>query len=375
MDDGGKLLFVADGAAVVLHGLEDRLREELAVAGGGDQFCVVGICLEAALDQNAGDRNVADDDETRALQPAVEHARLHDERGVCGGRKRDVFRVARVAAAVVEVRDGRAVGHHRGDAARRERVGFDARAVAAGIEMDGDENPAFVLVRDASPILERDEGVVAAREHDFQARGLEQRLRTHHHVERKRPFRAVDAHRAGVVPAVAGIEDDGVNRFRILNPARTHDGLDELHEIETRDAHLPVALNGRVAEDELEIVDEKIRRAGRRANVAHAGARARLAVAPLHRTEAVKLGDVVHREVVAPVRLHHDPVLRTGCRAGARQSCEHDCEQDQESVHRLWKMWCVFFSASPGSRHGAAVEPAAGFEPATFRLQIERSTN
>ena len=75
--------------------------------------------------------------------------------------------------------------------------------------MDGQEQIGVLAIRDRRSFLERDELVRAARQHDFDARRLlEQLLEPQRDVEHQFRFGDAVGDGAGVVAAVAGIDDD-----------------------------------------------------------------------------------------------------------------------------------------------------------------------
>jgi len=96
-----------------------------------------------------------------------------------------------------------------------EVVDFDAAraGVGAGVCVDGDEEVGLGLVGDRGACLKRDEGVVAARVDDVGAEALfEQAAETEGNVEDDVFFfDAAGAEGAGVMSAMAGVDDDAVD--------------------------------------------------------------------------------------------------------------------------------------------------------------------
>ena len=269
---------------------------------------------EAAFDEHAGDRDVADDDEARALDAPVIQLRVADHRRVRGAGERHVFRIADVAGAEMEVGDARPVGHHRRHAARREGVNFEAAGSgAAGVEVDADKDGVVELVGEFRAVIERNEPVVDARHVNFEAVLLQDLPRTARDIERVFLLPAPLPDRAGVVAPVAGIKDDGVDFLRVADAVGTYHRLDEFRQIHARNHQLPVVLGEGVAENELEVVDVKFRRAARTAQRALAAAEDRVVVVhAAHRTEAVEFGDIVERHVIAALVLEEHPVACAG---------------------------------------------------------------
>ena len=79
--------------------------------------------------------------------------------------------------------------------------------------MDGDEDVAVGLVGEPRAVAQRHEAIVAARGDDFESVLDEQRLQSRGDVERDFFFGEVlHRRRAGIVAAVAGVDDDAADR-------------------------------------------------------------------------------------------------------------------------------------------------------------------
>ncbi len=83
-----------DRAAIIERRLDDARRHLLAILGQRNQPRIRRIGKKAAFDQHAGNRQVANDDEARALDPAIRQMRADDQRGMRGGGERHVFGIA-----------------------------------------------------------------------------------------------------------------------------------------------------------------------------------------------------------------------------------------------------------------------------------------
>ena len=332
---GGGAGLRADGLSIILHGLHDRLRHLLPVCGHRDGSRVDHVRLKAAFDEHARDRDVADDHETRALDPAIPHARPHHHRGVHGRGERHVFRVVLMAGARREVGDRRPVRGHRRHAARGERVRFEASPSAARIEMHRNEKRVLLRVRDLHAVVERDECVVRAREHDFVSVLRQQQPRTRDDIQCESLFVSVRRNRTAIVSAVSGIEHDGVDLLRVLDFSGAHHWLDQLRQIHARHAEVAIALDHRVAEDELQIVDEEFLRVRAPAQRTHPAFELKLARSHLNLPERVELRDVLDADVIATPDLVERPVtlLRTG-RFGSGSGGEKErCQQEKNPAH------------------------------------------
>ena len=174
-----------DGVAVSAHAFEDGAGEGIAEWRGGDEASIDGMVHEAALEEHAGDFDIADDDEAGALDAAVVEAHVAEHRGVDGGGEGDVLGVAGVAGVLLEIAVAEILLVHGGDAARGEGEGFDARGAAGGafVEVHAHENGIREFVGKGGALFEGDKDIAGAGEMDGVAILLEEAFGSEHDIE------------------------------------------------------------------------------------------------------------------------------------------------------------------------------------------------
>ncbi len=117
--------------------------------------------------------------------------------------------------------------------------------------MDGNEEISVVAVREGGPPVEREKPIIGSRHEDMNPGRLQPLLQPEGHIEHNL-FLAKAAHpdRAGIVPAVAGVDDDGADRVPAgrARPRGRRPGADPSRHRRRRDPELPALLHDGRAE-------------------------------------------------------------------------------------------------------------------------------
>lgn len=227
------------GHLVFDDGFGDGEGEAVLVVGALDVSSLSAIGEEAAFEENGGMLDASDDGVAGAAHAAVAATGISDDGGVNSGGEGDVGGVVIVAGLFTEVggfESASVVGYAFGG----EGECFDALGVtaAAGVEVEGDEDGVGVLVGEVYALLEGEILVGAAGEADLEAAFAELGGELLSEGEGMVLFAAVavGAGGAGVVSAVAGVDDDGVDTgWGATDVVRTHDGVEELDEVDAVD--------------------------------------------------------------------------------------------------------------------------------------------
>ena len=162
--DGRGFLVVAaagEGAAVAADAFEDGSGKGVAELARGDEATIHRVVHESAFEKDAGDFDIANDDEAGALDAAVVEAHLAEHGGVEGRGEGDVFGVAGVAGVLLEVAVTEIFLVHRRHAARGEGERLDAGGAAAQafVEVDAHKNGVGIFVGEGGAVFERDENI------------------------------------------------------------------------------------------------------------------------------------------------------------------------------------------------------------------------
>src|SRR5581483_986551 len=216
------------GVLVFLDAVEERLGERLLVFVGRQRAGFDAIAYEEHFDQHARHARADQHVKLRLFDPEVSHFTITSPHLGYNGTLQAVCQRDRIFelqvlhhVAQYELEVGDLVARNavlaRRHAQRRLIVGVVEviRLDAAGVRirtrvyMERDEKIGRFRVGDRRPLFERNEAIVLPREHHFYAQRFELLAELLRNAEHDVFFGdAVDADRARVLAAVAGIEDD-----------------------------------------------------------------------------------------------------------------------------------------------------------------------
>ena len=180
-------------------------------------------------------------------------------------------------------------------------------------------NSAFlILVRDPHPIVERNKCIRGAGHRHLVTRLLKKQAGAPDHVQGKIFLPAILAVGAVVVAAVASIQNDRIHLFRALDPLRPQHRLDHFCQIHARNEHGASRLDDRVAEIELQPIDEELHGPFRPAQASHPCADEEILPHASHFPQPVKLRQIIESHMVPPAVFYHRPI-RGARRSGAEQ--------------------------------------------------------
>ena len=267
--------------------------------------------------------------ETGALDPAVEGvlAQPARDRTVDGGGQRHVGGVVAVAGAHLEIariQPAAVVG----DADRRQREGFQpAGRAATGVVVDRDEDRVVGdAVGEVDALLQRQVTVAVTGHQDLVAALGQQLLQPLRDQQVVVGFGTQRVGRAGVLAAVAGVDDDGAEVAGVGDVVRPQHRIDQLGQVDARDPRAAAVFLDLVAEDELHPVHQAFLGADAELHDDLLVLQHHLVAVPLDRVEAVELLHPVDIHVVAAADLLDVP-LRGGGRA-CPEPAKHGGEQE-----------------------------------------------
>lgn len=263
-------------------------------------FCSVG--KEAAFEKDGRVLDVGDDGVAGPADASVATGGVFDDGGVDGGGKGDVGGVVIVTGLFAKV-GGFEPASVVGDAFGGEGEGLDTvgTTAATGVKVEGDEDGVGVLVGEVDALLKGEIFVGAASEADFEAALAELGGELFSEAEGVVLFAsvAVRAGGAGVVSAVTGVDDDGVDAgggaTDVVGP---HHGVEKLDEVDAvHEVAAAGALDGE-GENEFDLIHPNVLLSDEEFDADVALFEDELGAGGAHGGEAIELLDAANGDVV-----------------------------------------------------------------------------
>lgn len=226
------------------------------IVGTLDKRTFSAIGEEAAFQKNRGMANASENRVASAANSAIASACVFDDGGVNRRCERDVSGVIIITGLFAEVR-GLEAAAIVSDSFGREGEGFDSLSTATTtrVEVERDEDRIGEFVREVDSLLQGQVLVVAASETDFEATLAKLSGKFVGEIESMIFFAAVAMRTAGagIVPAVARVDDDGVDTTGVTTDiVGAHNRIEKFDEVDAMDEIAATRMSDGEGEDEFD---------------------------------------------------------------------------------------------------------------------------